>query len=157
MKSFFSALVASAVLLQAYALPSAVSIRDVEVSTVASLLSTNTHSSSQARTDGGYYPDECCYATVPLHRAYSPSATDHFYTASETEANYVIINGGYGTEGTAGYVYATQVGASIPLYRLYNPVILDNFFTTDEVERENAIRTLGYADLGVTCYVLPSL
>ena len=62
---------------------------------------------------------------------------------------------GYVDQGTAAYVFATQVCGSIPLNYLWIPYE-DNFHTINETDRENAIKA-GYKDEGIECYVLPSL
>ena len=92
-----------------------------------------------------------------LYRLYSSSATDHFYTTDQAEALRMIVEMGYDDEGTAAYVYTTQLCGSIPLYRLYSPSAMDHFYTTNKTEQEHAIAELGYVSEGIACYVLPNI
>ena len=93
--------------------------------------------------------------TVPLYAEYAPARTEHYYSTSQAEIDLGISKQGYVTQGTAAYVYATQICGSIPLYYLWIPG-KDNFYTTNETQRENAIKA-GYRNEGVACYVLPDL
>lgn len=55
---------------------------------------------------------------APFYRFHGAAPfTDHFYTASVSEANTVLGNG-YAFERVEGYIFTTQVSGSVPLYRL---------------------------------------
>ena len=92
---------------------------------------------------------------VPLYRAYSPSATDHFYTTNEAERDNAVNNLGYSAEGIAAYIFPSATCSSVPLYRMYSPSATDHFYTTNAAERQNAIANLGYSDEGIAGYVNP--
>ena len=98
----------------------------------------------------------CGSPTVALLRAYSPSATDHFYTTDAVELENAVNNLGYRSEGDAAQVFSSQVSGSVPLYRLYSSVGGDHFYTTSASERDNAIAQDAYRDEGVAAYVYPS-
>ncbi|KAH9925668.1 uncharacterized protein BXZ73DRAFT_91089 [Epithele typhae] len=84
-------------------------------------------------------PAQCCDSTVPLLRAYSPSATDHFYTTNAQERANAVASLGYADEGTAAQVFpAPGVAGAVPLYRLYSAGGTDHFYTTNAQERDDA-------------------
>src|SRR6266498_3040896 len=80
----------------------------------------------------------------------------HFYTTSVAERDNAIANYGYTSEGTACYVFDSQVSGSTPLYRLLNPSNGDHFYTTSATERDIAIASYGYSSEGTACYVFDS-
>ncbi len=89
---------------------------------------------------------------ISLHRLYSPSTGDHFYTTSDTERDFAISIG-YTFENVACEVFPVGHPDGIPLYRLYHPSTGDHFYTTSAGERDNAHSALGYSDEGVACHV----
>ena len=97
----------------------------------------------------------CGSPTVALLRAYSPSATDHFYTTDAVELENAVNNLGYRSEGDAAQVFSSQVSGSVPLYRLYK-TNEDHFYTASATQRDNAINNSGYKDEGVTAYIYAS-
>ena len=93
-------------------------------------------------------------STVPLYRAFSPTVIEHYYTTSQEKMDNAITRWGFDDQGTAAYVYATQVCGSIPLYSAWNEQEFDTLYTTNKTELDNALQN-GYVDEGITCYVLP--
>ena len=100
--------------------------------------------------------ETCGYATVPLLRAYSAHATDHFYTTNTGEMETAVASLGYTSEGDAAQVLPSQAPNTVPLYRMYSPGATDHFYTTNAAERNKAISSLGYVNEGITAYVYPS-
>ena len=92
-------------------------------------------------------------STIPLYRAYSEKALDHFYTTNQTEMNEHVASMGYAYEGISAYVYASWICGSTPLYRLYSPKVKDHFYTTVKMERKSAMQS-GYKDEGIACNVV---
>ncbi|PCH43451.1 hypothetical protein WOLCODRAFT_75032 [Wolfiporia cocos MD-104 SS10] len=94
---------------------------------------------------------------VPFLRAYSPSATDHFYTTNATEMDIAVNSLGYSAEGNAGYIYNNTIGPfvvfTVALYRMYSPSRTDHYYTTSYTDREAAINGGGYNDEGIAGYV----
>ena len=72
-------------------------------------------------------------ATVPFHRYYSDTITDHFYTINP--AGEILT--GYNYEGIEAYIVANQVPGTVPLYRYYSPAIPgqwgDHHYTIDPI------------------------
>ncbi|KAG5640494.1 hypothetical protein DXG03_008326, partial [Asterophora parasitica] len=93
---------------------------------------------------------------VPLLRAWSASATDHFYTTNAAEMQNAVTRGGYVAEGTTGYVFSRPQPNTVPLFRLYNTNNKDHFYTTNAAERNNAVGKLGYASEGIVGFVYSS-
>lgn len=92
-------------------------------------------------------------APVELYRAYSQSATDHFYTASLDEL-LGAVHGSYVYEGVAGKCLPTQEPNTIPLFRLWaGGKIGDHFYTASSQERDLAAAHGVYTYEGVACYV----
>ncbi|KDQ56735.1 hypothetical protein JAAARDRAFT_194704 [Jaapia argillacea MUCL 33604] len=92
--------------------------------------------------------------SVPFYRAYSPAATDHFYTTNHAELQQSLTEG-YSAEKPPCNVFATKHELTVPLYRLYTSSYTDHFYTTDANERDRAISQLGYTSEGIACYVYP--
>ncbi|EED80875.1 predicted protein [Postia placenta Mad-698-R] len=87
-------------------------------------------------------------------RAYNADLTDHFYTIDHNEMERYVPNGGYASQGDAGWIFPTKVGATVPLYRLYvGGSETDHFYTTNQTEKEIAISSLGYTSQGIAGYV----
>ena len=92
----------------------------------------------------------------PLFRLYSGGGSDHFYTASASEAANAATNLGYTMEGIVGYIFADDSCGGIPFYRLYQASTIDHFYTTSAQERDNAAQHLGYGEEGIAGYVIPA-
>ncbi|KIK57265.1 hypothetical protein GYMLUDRAFT_122415, partial [Collybiopsis luxurians FD-317 M1] len=93
---------------------------------------------------------------TPLLRAYSGSASDHFYTTNSTEMNNALT-GSYAFEGDAAFVWTSQEGSTVPLYRLFSQSLSDHFYTVDPTEANNS-QSLGYTydtPTGIAGYVYP--
>jgi hypothetical protein len=74
-------------------------------------------------------------STAPFWRFYKgPPQTDHFYTTSADETNWVLSNG-WGYERVEGYLYVYQAEGTTPLYRYshWDPATSDlqHFYTVD--------------------------
>ncbi|KAI1798282.1 hypothetical protein LXA43DRAFT_1088404 [Ganoderma leucocontextum] len=136
MKLTLSALVASVVLLQAHASPTAAGTAEV------------------ARRSAAV---GCGYNTIPLLRGYSAQHEDHFYTTSASQMDNAIRNDAYVSQGDAALVFPTADGPSIPgaipLYRMWSPTRQDHFYTASAAQRDNAVQKHGYTDEGVAAYV----
>ncbi len=80
--------------------------------------------------------------TVPIYRFWSDDNGHHFYTASESEKDYVIAN--YPTnvwryEGVAYYAFATQQLNTTSVYRFWSDTSLGHFYTASESEKDYVI------------------
>ncbi|KAF8952081.1 hypothetical protein BDZ97DRAFT_1768877 [Flammula alnicola] len=89
---------------------------------------------------------------IPLLRAYSQAATDHFYTTNAAEMK-VALTEGYSLETQPGQIFPAQGPITVPLYRAYAPTAEDHFYTTSAAELDNAVIALGYNAEGITGYV----
>ena len=96
----------------------------------------------------------CGYPTVPLLRAWSQTATDHFYTTNTTEMNTFLANG-YTDQGIAAYILTsdTQAPTAIPLFRLYSSKDTDHYYTVNATERDALLSNSTYVSQGVAGYV----
>jgi len=83
--------------------------------------------------------------TVPFYRF--ANGHSHFYSTNLNEGT----NAGFSQEGTAGYVYTSQVPNSVPLYRYYNAGLDYHFYTTNIAELGNA--NSGFTLEGIAAYV----
>lgn len=90
---------------------------------------------------------------VNLLRAFSSSASDHFYTTNVDEMGNAVQHLGYSLEGTAAKVFASQAVSTVPLFRLYSSGATDHFYTTSASERDSAVLNSGYTDEGIAAYV----
>ncbi|TBU42921.1 hypothetical protein BD309DRAFT_961928 [Dichomitus squalens] len=101
---------------------------------------------------------DCGYSTLPLLRAYSKSATAHFYTTNATEMN-AFINGAdhYISEGVAAQILPsdTQAPSAVPLFRLYGAKSTDYFYTASTTQRDDVLSRGNYVSQGVAGYVYP--
>jgi len=79
------------------------------------------------------------------HRLTPRGVGDHFYTTSAAERDNAIASFGYQSEGTACYVFDSQVIGNG-----------EHFYTISPQERDNAIAKYGYEDEGTACYVFDS-
>ncbi len=80
--------------------------------------------------------------TVPVYRFWSNKYNGHFYTASESEKDYVISH--YPTniwnyEGIAFYAYPTQEPNTTPVYRFWSSSYNGHFYTSSETEKDYII------------------
>mgnify|MGYP004509826147 FL=1 len=94
-------------------------------------------------TDGNKIETE---DTQCMYRLYNPNSGEHFYTADQSEKEY-LSRIGWNDEGVAWY--APKTGASV--YRLYNPNAGDHHYTTSLAEKENLVR-LGWNYEGIAWY-----
>ena len=77
-----------------------------------------------------------------VYRFYDPTAGVHFYTADETERNYVTENlTNYQFEGES-YTTVDPMTGGQEVYRFFNPATGVHLYTTSEVERDSIIETL---------------
>lgn len=83
---------------------------------------------------------------VALHRYYSASDTDHYYS---TNANAPT---GFVSEGITAYVYPTQAAGTVALYQSYNPERREHYYTTDMA----GTQSFGYRLDGIVGYVYPT-
>jgi len=78
--------------------------------------------------------------TIPLYRFYSNQYQGHFYTASETERDYVDTNYGdneWKFEGPAYYVYPLDFsGPSNVVFRFWSPDNKHHFYTASQSESD---------------------
>ena len=115
--------------------------------------------------------------TSPVYRFYSPSTGDHFYTASENEANSISlypiyrfyapstgdhfystnksIPQGYLYEGIAFYAFKKEMSENLPIFQLYNSQTGDHLYTRSSSERDSAISNHSYVSEGTAFYAYP--
>ncbi|KAF8800381.1 hypothetical protein BYT27DRAFT_7263024 [Phlegmacium glaucopus] len=105
------------------------------------------------RQGNGYYCSDP-QGAIPLLRAYSAAATDHFYTTDAAEMQNALA-GGYSSEAAPGRIFPSQGPLTVPLYRAYQPTIKDHFYTISAPEMDNAVAQSGYNREGITGYVYP--
>jgi len=86
-------------------------------------------------------------STVPLFRIHR--GTKHLYTTDLAERATAGVDNA--SQGTVGYVYATQENGTFPLYRLFNPRTDAHLFTTN-INEKQALLNSGWMDEGITCY-----
>ena len=98
----------------------------------------------------------CGYPTVPLLRAWSQAATDHFYTTNTTEMNSFLANG-YTAQGIAAYILPsdTQAPNAVPLFRLYSSKSTDHYYTANASNRDTVLSRGNYVSDGIAGYVYP--
>lgn len=103
---------------------------------------------------GETWPATCpAGQSQPLYRLYSNDSKDHFYTMSKAEAENATKDGYYKLEGTAGYIFPTQVPGTVPLYRMWNGDIADHFYTAS-LDEYNAVTW--YTKEGIAGYIFPT-
>ncbi len=90
------------------------------------------------RTDNG---------TCTMHRLYNPNSGEHFYTANDTEKNY-LVSLGWKYEGIG---WTAPAYSGTPVYRVYNPNAGDHHYTTSVAEKNNLV-SLGWKDEGIGWY-----
>ena len=84
--------------------------------------------------------------TDAMYRLYNPNNSEHFYTISAFEKNY-LVSIGWNDEGIGWYAPTT----GMPVYRLYNPNVGDHHYTLSAGERDYLVR-VGWNDEGVAWY-----
>lgn len=84
--------------------------------------------------------------TDAMYRLYNPNNSEHFYTRSAYEKNY-LASIGWQDEGVGWYAPTT----GMPVYRLYNPNVGDHHYTLSAGERDYLVR-VGWNDEGVAWY-----
>ena len=74
------------------------------------------------------------YEYINIHRLLNPNLVEHFYTASENEANK-LIKAGWVYEGVAWKSTSVSLSEHDEVYRLLNPNDGRHLFTTSEGEK----------------------
>ena len=77
--------------------------------------------------------------TVPVYRFWSNTYDGHFYTASQTEKDYVISHypsNVWNYEGIAFYAYPTQQSNTLPVYRFWSSLYNGHFYTDSQTEKD---------------------
>lgn len=100
--------------------------------------------------------------TVGLYRFFNTASSNHFYTASSDEANYIdeqilTSNWPFVNEGVTFDVYASDPnpgvsGDEVAVYRFYNPDLDRHFFTADDGEIILMEATESWINEGVAFY-----
>jgi hypothetical protein len=90
------------------------------------------------RTDNG---------TCTMHQLYNPNSGEHFYTANDTEKNY-LVSLGWKYEGIG---WTAPAYSGTPVYRVYNPNSGGHHYTKDENEK-NSLIAAGWRDEGIGWY-----
>jgi RHS repeat-associated protein len=85
---------------------------------------------------------------VPLHRAYSPTFHDHFYTANINEIK--IDSANYNYEKIEAYIYNKQAPGTVSLNRFYNSSTKKHYYST------NTSVPSGYSQEPSPGYVYPN-
>jgi len=91
--------------------------------------------------------DSSVINTTPIFRFWSDEKQHHFYTASESEKDYVIATypeSVWKYEGIAYYAYATSQPNTDVVYRFWSDEKQGHFYTSSEAEKNHIITT--YAD-----------
>ncbi len=96
----------------------------------------------------------CGYSTVPLLRAWSEAATDHFYTTNTTEMDAFLAKG-YTSQGVAAQILPsdTQAPTAVPLFRLYSSKSSDHYYTANASNRDTVLGRGNYVSDGIAGYV----
>ncbi len=89
--------------------------------------------------------------TVAVYRLYNPNSSEHFYTPSEHEKDY-LSQIGWSYEGIGWR--SPKNDTSQPVYRVYNPNAGDHHYTTNAQERDHLVN-VGWNDEGVAWYSDP--
>ncbi len=89
---------------------------------------------------------------VPLHRMYSASVQNHFYTTRADEQAFAAA-GGYHEEGVTGRVLPDQRPGSVALFRYDHPALGDHLYTVDR--NDGGYAYFGYVFGSVTGYLFP--
>ncbi len=97
-----------------------------------------------------------------VSRFWSPSNRSHFFTGSQSEANYVrntYTDDQWRFEGNAYTAFSRQVSGTTPVYRFWSPQNKAHFYTVSRAERDSIRAT--YTDQqwryeGISFYVYPT-
>ncbi len=88
-----------------------------------------------------------------LHRWYSASSTDHFYSLTD----YGTSLGGFAPQGIAGYMAPGPGPGTLAFRRFYNGYPRsEHFYTTDAGEAAYVVNSLGFVDEGIEGYLFTS-
>lgn len=96
--------------------------------------------------------------TKPVYRFWSDYLSGHFYTISETEKDWLIVQDPqvWTFEGVAFYVYPSgrQPPGALPVYSFWSPNKSAQFYTISEEERNNLIVSYPnvWTDEGIAWY-----
>ena len=92
-----------------------------------------------------------------IYRFFNTNTGGHFYTADETERDFVINNlDEFVFEDVAFYGFEINVDGTIPVYRFFETTSGVHFYTADEAERTFVEQNLSnYNFEGVAYYALP--
>lgn len=96
-------------------------------------------------------------ATLPVYAFYK-NVHDHFYTISQSEAQYLSSQpGDFALQGYPFLGFISNEGDPrlAPVYRLYRQSDDDHFYTISEWEKQNAVAN-GYRDEGIGFFAYPS-
>ncbi|KAI0695054.1 hypothetical protein C8T65DRAFT_698827 [Cerioporus squamosus] len=132
MKTILSALTATALFLQACAIPAP-----------------NTKETRAAEI--------CGFPTIPLYQAVSDSISDRIFTTDASEVEHALESGVYVRQAVLAYIYSNTTGPNVPnavpFYRLGSAAKTDHYVTTSWTEVESAVATNGYEYQGIVGYV----
>ncbi|KAJ6496852.1 hypothetical protein DFH09DRAFT_1336995 [Mycena vulgaris] len=84
-------------------------------------------------------------STVPLFRLVQ--GTDMFFTISTTE-RALVLQTGYIDEGTAGFIYPSQICGSTPFYRIYTSLANEHYYTISSADRDAVLASSGNVPAG---------
>jgi hypothetical protein len=82
-----------------------------------------------------------------MYRLYNKNSGEHFYTASQFEAQ-TLVNQGWASEGV-GFVAPKK--SNTPVYRLYNQNSGDHHYTTSSFEKDSLVK-VGWSYEGIGWY-----
>ncbi len=97
----------------------------------------------------------------PVYRFWSPVASTHFYTISESEKDTLIRDSSavWTFEGPVFYAYpeGAQPAGTSPVYRFWSPITSAHFYTISESEKDTLIRDFPVAWFfeGIAWYAYP--
>jgi hypothetical protein len=81
--------------------------------------------------------------TLSIHRFFIPSTGDHYYTIDQG-VELATLNANpqvFTPEGTAGFLWSTQVPGTTPIFQLYNKVSNTHLYTSDVAEKNFILAT----------------
>lgn len=84
---------------------------------------------------------------ITMHRLYNPNSSEHFYTSSVKEKDY-LVSIGWKYEGTG---WTAPEKSNTPVYRLYNKNAGDHHYTMDAKEKDGLVK-LGWTYEGIGWY-----
>jgi hypothetical protein len=97
--------------------------------------------------------------TIPVYRFWSETYRSHFYTKSQTERDFVIINypdNIWLYEGVAFHAYAQGSANTTPVYRLWSETKRTHFYTISETERDAVAASPDWEYEGIEWYAHPA-